>query len=113
MIAHVLLFRPRGDLSAASRQELADALVATLRDIPSVRRARVGRGIGIGREYERLRPDLPLAAILEFDDEAGLRAYINHPAHQQMAARFFGAVEEALVYDFDLKEGDAGVREIL
>lgn len=114
MIAHVLLFRPRGDLSAAARQQLADALAAALRDIPSLRRARVGRRITIGRDYEQLtRTDLPCAAILEFDDEAALNAYLDHPAHQQLARRFFESIEETQIYDIDVKEDAASVADLL
>lgn len=48
-------------------------------------------------------------AILEFDDVAGLQAYLEHPAHQQLASRFFEAFEEALMYDFELREGEEGI----
>lgn len=114
MIAHILLFRPRTGLSADSRHQLADALAAAARDIPSLRRARVGRRITIGREYEQLtRTELPFAAILEFDDEAALKAYLDHPAHQRLAMRFFESIEEIQIYDVDLQEGDAGVRDLL
>ena len=49
------------------------------------------------------------AALLEFDDVAGLRAYLEHPAHQELASRFFEAFEEALIYDFEVKDGEAGI----
>lgn len=106
MLAHVVLFRPRADLSAAERRLLVDALSAAIRDIPSVRRARVGRRVTHGRPYERLmRADYPYAALLEFDDLAGLEAYLRHPAHEQLAARFFESFEEALMYDYELMDG--------
>lgn len=105
MIAHVVLFRPRADLPPNARTALADAFEAAVRQIPSVRRARIGRRVTVGRAYEALmRADYQYAAILEFDDTAALRAYLEHPAHEQLAARFFDASEEALMYDFDLKE---------
>ena len=85
-----------------------------MRDIPSLRRARVGRRITIGREYEQLTgTDLPFAAILEFDDEAALKAYLDHPAHQRLAMRFFDSIEETQIYDIDLREGDVGVQDLL
>ena len=114
MIAHVVLFRPKPDLPAADRQGLADAFAVALRSIPSVRRARFGPRVTHGRAYEQLmRADYPLAAILEFDDLAGLQAYLEHPAHETLAARFFAAFEEALMYDFDLKEGADGLIQLL
>lgn len=110
MITHVVLFRPRPDLSAADRRALADTLTAALQTIPSIRVARIGRRVTHGRGYERLmRVDYPYAAFLDFDDLAGLKAYLEHPAHEALAARFFAAFEEALMYDFELQEGADGV----
>jgi hypothetical protein len=43
--------------------------------------------------------------VLEFEDEAGLRAYLTAPAHEELARRFFEDVEQVLVYDFELEEG--------
>jgi hypothetical protein len=114
MIAHVVLFRPKADLSGEARQQLADAFAEALRTIPSVRRARVGRRVTIGRDYERLmRADLPFAAIIEFDDVDGLWAYLRHPAHEPVGRLFFDMFEETLIYDFALEEGAEGVRELL
>ncbi|MBI2188615.1 MAG: Dabb family protein [Acidobacteria bacterium] len=110
MIAHIVLFRPRRDLTAESRQALVAALEAALAGIPAIRRARVGRRLRLGRAYDALmRADYPYIAILEFDDEAALTAYLEHPAHEQLAARFYAAFEDALMYDFELAEGTAGL----
>jgi Stress responsive A/B Barrel Domain len=98
MIAHVVLFRPRVDLSKEAREALAASFEAALTQIPSIRRARVGRRI-----------DYTYAAVIEFDNRAGLMAYLDHPAHEQLASRFFSAFEEALMYDFELLEGTAGL----
>jgi hypothetical protein len=106
MIAHVVLFKPRADLSPDARRELAASFEAALKQIPSIRRARVGRRITHGRGYEALMTvDYQYAAVLEFDDTAGLKAYLEHPAHQRLGAQFFEMFEQALMYDFDLAEG--------
>ena len=111
MIAHVVLFRPRGDLSPAARTALVGAFKVALHEIPSIRRAHVGPRFLHGRAYETLmQVDYQYAAVLEFDDAAGLQAYLEHPAHQQLASQFSEAVEETLIYDFDLTEGAAGGR---
>ena len=74
MIAHVILFRPRPDVSLTERRAIIDAYAIALRDIPTIRGARVGRRVMVGRSYEdMMRTDFPYAAILEFDDLAGLR----------------------------------------
>lgn len=106
MIVHLVLFRPHPDIDAAARDALAEAFASAVREIPSVRRARVGRRIEHGPRYESLmRADYPYAAALEFDDLAGLQAYLQHPAHDRLAARFYETFEEALMYDFEMREG--------
>jgi hypothetical protein len=110
MIGHVLLFRPRSDLAPEARQGLIAALEAALRTIPSIRAWRAGPRVVFGHSYEaRMRTDYPYIAILEFDDAAALAAYLEHPAHEQLATRFFDAVEEVLVYDFELTDSAAGL----
>ena len=114
MLAHVVLFRLRPDVSIADRRALIDTWATALRDIPSIRRARVGRRVRIGRPYEELtRTDFPYAAILEFDDVDGLRAYLDHPAHEAISTRFFAALAETLIYDFEVEESAEGLRGML
>jgi hypothetical protein len=114
VIAHLVLFRPRADLPEATRRELGEALTTAIRDIPSVRRARVGRRVTHGRPYESLmRVPYEYAAVIEFDDLDGLQAYLTHPAHDALAARFFAAFEEALMYDYELEEGAGAIARLL
>ena len=113
MLLHLVLFRPRADLDAARRQGLAEALTAALTQIPAVRRVRVGQRVTHGRGYEQLmRSNYTHLAMLEFDDLAGLQAYLEHPVHEQLALRFFAAFEDALMYDFEIGEGEAALRTI-
>lgn len=110
MIAHVVLFRPRSDLTPAARETFITSFKNALDQIPSLRRARVGKRVTHGRPYESLmKEDYEYAAILEFDDLEGLKAYLAHTAHEQLAASFFGSSEVALIYDFELGEGAAAL----
>ena len=110
MIAHLVLFTPRADLSAEARRQLAASFEAALRQIPSIRRARLGKRLLHGRGYETLMTvDYQYAAVIEFDDQAGLKAYLEHPAHQQLGSQFFEVFEQALMYDFDLQERTTGL----
>ena len=114
MIAHIVLFRPRTDLSVSEREALAEAFAAALRDIPTIRHAWVGHRFTHGRGYEQLmRVDYEYAAVLEFDDGPGLLAYLEHPAHRQLGERFFSAFEDALMYDFELHEGKEGTAALI
>ena len=113
MVSHIVLFRPRPNLTENDRQALADALDRALRTIPSVRRVRLGRRITHGRGYESaMAEDLSFAAVIEFDDLAGLQAYLRHPAHEALGARFRDLVEAGLIYDFEMTDL-SGVERLL
>lgn len=107
MIAHVVLFQPRRDLSAAARSAFAASFERALTSIPQVRRARVGERKNLGRLYDQMNArDFPYVAIIEFDSEVDLRAYLDHPAHDELGKCFYESAEAALVYDFALSEGE-------
>ena len=107
MIRHIVLFRPRAGLSAEERSGLAAELRGAIKAIPQVRQARVGRRVTHGRPYEQqMRVDYEYAAILDFDDLSGLKTYLEHPAHEALATRFFAVLDESLIYDFEFEEGD-------
>lgn len=103
VISHVVLMKPRADLSAAGRQALVAAFERALRDIPSVRSVRIGRRVVHGAAYEALSPDAgDYLAVIDFDDLAGLQEYLRHPAHEELGARFYQALSAALVYDYEI-----------
>ena len=107
MIAHVVLFTPRVDLTARERGDLVRAFAEAVENIPSLRRSRVGRRVVHGRPYEQLmREHYEYAAVLEFDDLEGLQAYLEHPAHQTLGELFLSAFSAALVYDFELRDAE-------
>lgn len=109
----MVLFRPKPELGIDARIGLVRAFEDATRTIPSIRRARIGPRVTHGRPYESLmRVNYPYAAILEFDDLEGLKAYLNHPAHERLGSLFFEAFEEALMYDFELEEGTAGLARL-
>jgi hypothetical protein len=104
------MFRPRAGLTDAQRRNLAEAMKLAVRDIPQLRRARFGHRILTGRPYEQLmRADYPYLALLEFDDQQALNAYMIHPVHERLGDMFFECFEDALMYDFTLDDGDAAI----
>ena len=108
MVIHVVLFRPKAAVSPEERKALALAFETAVRTIPSVRRAQVGRRVRHGAGYEALpQPDLQYAALLEFDDQDGLEAYLRHPAHEEVGRRFFEVMEGGVVFDYDVRDGQA------
>lgn len=114
MILHLVLFRPRPGLGEEQRQGLANAFAAAINNIGSIKRARIGRRRTHGRAYEQLmREDYTHAAILEFEDLAGLKTYLEHPAHNELGSRFFDCFEQALMYDFDVQDGQVGLNALI
>ena len=103
MISHVVLFRPRPALTAEERTALIEALKAAVTGITSIKRSSIGTRILLNRPgYEtQMAEHFEYAAILEFDSEADLRAYLDDPAHVSLGHRLFTAAEAVLAYDFE------------
>ena len=103
MFSHLVLMKPRPDLSPADRQALIDAFEHAIREIPDVRGVRVGRRVTHGAAYEQAAPDAgEYLVAIDFDDLAGLQAYLRHPAHEALGVRFRQSVSSAFVYDFEV-----------
>jgi hypothetical protein len=110
VVAHVVLFRPRADLGIDERAALVASFARALREIPGIRRTRVGRRVTHGRPYEQLmQENYEYAAVLEFDDVRALEAYLQHPAHEELGKRFFASFEAALIYDYEMNETGAAL----
>ena len=104
MIAHVILFKPRPDLTEAQKQTILDAFAYAASRIPAVKRCRVGRRVTHGLPgYEMaMRDGFEYAAIVEFEDLAGLKAYLEAPAHAAIGKYFTTAADHALAYDYEM-----------
>ena len=102
MISHVVLFRPRATLTADERASLIQALSAAVTGIPTIKRTTIGRRILLNRPgYEtQMAEHYEYSAILEFDSEADLRAYLDHPAHTNLGRLLFNTADAVLAYDF-------------
>ena len=103
MVSHVVLMKPRADLTDAERDALLAAFDRAIREIPSVRDVRVGRRVVHGAGYEARVPDAAdYLVVLDFEDLDGLQAYLRHPAHEELGARFNQSLSSALIYDFEM-----------
>jgi len=94
--------KPRADLSSAEREAFVAAFELALREIPSIRGVRVGRRVVHGAGYEQSAPNADYLAAIDFDDLAALQAYLRHPAHETLGARFGTSLSWALVADFEV-----------
>jgi len=106
MIVHVVLFSPKPDLSAADRGALLDALATASKDIPSIKRLRLGRRVkhALPGYEQMMRDDYEFALMLEFDDVAGLKSYLQHPAHAAAGHHFTASASKSLAYDYEIVE---------
>ncbi len=102
MISHVVLFRPRATLTTEERATLIESLKNAVIGIPSIKRTTIGKRILLNRPgYEtQMAEHYEYSAILEFDSETDLRAYLDHPAHTNLGRLLFTAAEAVLAYDF-------------
>ena len=114
MILHVVLFRPRPGLGVEARKGLAESFARAIDEIGSIRKVRIGRRRTHGRAYEQLmHENYTHVAILEFEDLEGLMTYLEHPVHAVLGTRFFECFEQALMYDFDVRDGRAGLDDLI
>jgi hypothetical protein len=103
MVCHLVLLRPHASLSASDSEALLEAMRVAFQGIPEIRRVRIGKRILVGRGYEaQMRESYEYSAMIEFDSEADLRVYLDHPQHAELGKRFFACAATALVYDFAL-----------
>ena len=101
MTLHVVLFTPRPDVTDAERHTFGEALDLALTSIPSVRSYRVGHRVRTGAAYDALPGDYEDRALIEFDDLAGLRGYLEHPAHAELGRLFYTTSGAALAADYE------------
>jgi hypothetical protein len=102
VIAHVVLFRPKPSLTDEERVAVINALQRAVQDIVFIKRAHIGKRILLNRPgYETLMAEhFEYSAILEFESEEDLRAYLDHPAHAELGQRLYSSAASVLAYDF-------------
>ena len=105
MIAHVVLLRPKPELTDAERAEALDTIRRSAANLPDVRRFRLGRRVKHGLPgYEQLMPqDFEFALIIEVEDVEALKRYLQAPAHVALGHLFYTATSAALAYDYELE----------
>jgi len=112
VISHLVLFTPKRDLSADDSRLFAQSIVETFRQVGSLDRATVGRAVDIDAGYKRNFGDktYEFAAVLEFQDRAGLLSYLNHPLHKELGALFWRHCASTVIVEIeaaDARSNDA------
>lgn len=52
--------------------------------------------------------DYPFAAVIEFDDAVGLKAYLAHPAHGALRTLFWQSCEATVIIDVETVDARTG-----
>jgi hypothetical protein len=112
MIAHIVLFEPKADLSQPQKLAFAQSVIETCRSIETVKRISLGRRVDVDPGYARSLGDstYKYAAVLEFESADGLVSYLNDPKHEVLGRLFWQYCERALISEvewIDVGEADA------
>ena len=101
-LVHVVVLKLKVDTSDAEAQSLIDDTYAQLAKIKPV------RGVWAGKPAAKGTPDAAIdytvALVLAFDDAAGLKTYLNDPAHTKFAEKHLKKWEAPVVYDIEPKK---------
>jgi hypothetical protein len=104
VIAHIVLLRPRADLTEDERRAALETLSRAAAGVPEIRSLRLGRRVrhGLPGYEQKMAQDYDVALIVEVDDLAALTRYLRAPAHQALGDLFSTATDAALAYDYDM-----------
>jgi hypothetical protein len=94
VIVHVVLVKPRPDLSSAERAELEET-IPRLGSVPGV------RDITWGPDFSGRSKGYAYGAVLSFDSRQDLDAYGTDPTHLQIVQIFERLTLERLVVDYE------------
>ena len=106
MIVHVVMIQPRATVDRAAIEAAIADLETASREIPSIKRLRVGQRIrhGLPGYEQSMTADFAYVAIIEFDDQRGLQDYLRHPSHAALSRHFATLGERSLAYDYEIAE---------
>jgi hypothetical protein len=106
VIAHIVLFEPRPDLSREARQSFLTAIRDAVAAIEEVKAAEIGRIVSIGQMTDNNygHSTYSYAALFRFDSEAALGRYLSHPAHDTLRTLFWQSCAATLIADVELDE---------
>lgn len=102
MIVHIVLLQAKAELTSAQRAAALETIRRSAANLPEVR-LRLGRRVKHGLPgYEQLMTqDFEYALIVESEDVAALKRYLQAPAHEALGRLFYAATSAALAYDYE------------
>ena len=94
MIRHVVMLKFKPEISQEQRLKLREMSVAALGQIPGVKNVITGQALDIEG-----RPVYDAGVFIDFDDEAKLKAYLEHPVHKVAEAQLPAMCSDIKVLD--------------
>lgn len=94
MIKHIVMVNFKPELSSEQATEAIKKMLEALSQIPGVKNLTAGQGIGVIKP-----PPYATVMLIDFDDEAQLKAYLEHPTHKAVVAQLDTISSDRLVVD--------------
>lgn len=89
MIRHVVLLHWKEAITAEQLDKVNNAMRLLPERVPGI------RGIACGADLEIFPGNANYVLMLDFDNEADLKGYVEHPAHQELLAEVTGPLLES------------------
>ena len=94
MIKHVVMIKFKPEVTQEQQTEFSKTSVGALGQIPGVKNIIAGQALEIEG-----KPAYNAALLMDFDGEAELKAYLEHPTHKAAAAQLPTICSDVLILD--------------
>jgi hypothetical protein len=101
VLKHVVMYKFKPEISAAQVQEVVD----TFAGLPSKIDTIIGFETGTNVSEEGKSEGFTHVFVVTFRDKAGLKTYLDHPAHAEYVQVVKGRREKVIVFDYEVPTG--------
>ena len=91
MIEHVVLFKVKAGMPAASVKAMVDGLAGLKRRVPGI------VDLSVGANFTDRNKGFTHGLVVRFRDKAALETYLPHPAHQEVVQSYIRPIIEDLI----------------
>jgi len=95
MLRHVVLANFKAEVGQRERDEFAKKAAETLAQLPGTKNIIMGQASEV-----QCKARYSVALFIDFENEAALMNYVEHPVHKAVAAQMPSLLSEFLVSDF-------------
>jgi len=95
MLRHVVMVNFKAEMGQRERDEFAKKAAETLAQIPGAKNIILGQALEVGGPAR-----YGAALFIDFEDEAALKAYLEHPLHKVVAGLMPSLFSESLTSNY-------------